>query len=139
MSRGAFQAESQEPEIVRCHSVSCFAFQRRLMASRRSRFSGSSKSTCKIFRKPNPEHGNKESKNRGTQHNQGPVWGGFPIRRHGSVHHLNDRALPRLVEFGDFEFLRQQLEDGLLVLEVAKPAEVFHAGLRHSSLGKIDV
>src|ERR1700721_354739 len=86
-----------------------------------------------------PKRGDKERKNGRSDDNQGPVWGGFPIRRHGNIHYLDNGAFPCLIEFCDFEFLRQQLEDGLLIFEVAEPAQEFHPGLGHPPFGHVEV
>src|ERR1017187_2625680 len=86
-----------------------------------------------------PCAGNKKAEESHQHHDEGARWKRLPVRGYGSVHHLHNPPLPSLVEFGNFEFLRQQLVDGLIVLEIPQPAEVFHPRFCHSPLGKVDV
>src|SRR5580658_8496892 len=81
------------------------------------------------------EDAEEESQRCGSNYDEAAPRGGSSVRRNCGIDNLNERALLCLVELGDLELPRQDIEYRLVILHVAQLADVFEAGLRHLALG----
>jgi hypothetical protein len=56
------------------------------------------KAALQALARDNPKDGDKETKNRHSDHNQDSVRRRLSVRRHSGIHHLNNLSLSRLVK-----------------------------------------
>ena len=62
--------------------------------------------------------GEQEAQRTECQAQAAPAWLGASVRRCGRVNHLNQCTFPTFIELGELELAGEQVEQGLLVLEV---------------------
>src|SRR5665213_1673898 len=73
--------------------------------------------------------------NRGCNNDESSLWKRSFVRRNRGIDDLKKRPLSCLIELGNFQLPRQDIEDRLAVLDCAKPADVFEPRLRNAALG----
>src|ERR1700691_6732646 len=75
----------------------------------------------------------------GGDDDESTFWERTLIRRNGWVDHLNQRAFLGLVELCQLELTGKDIKDWLVVLDVAKPSDVFHGRRSHPAFQCNDV